>query len=653
MALLAMTLMIGMIFYVYNVGDHANRRLSLQNAADAAAIGAGDWMARTMNLVAMNNCAQARMLALVPIFDAAPLAAEMSAEEITEWQRGLAAQLARGVPTTKNDFLRNGLETVRSGMAQQRDILAPFSAALNHPSFDMRLTTHWAVPGSGESPPHGSMWRTAAAMQEFSEVALGSLGVLTQANARRFARANRADVAFVLPVAPEIPAKIGEFQDFRPVLKEGMFVEGKFVSVFPEVGGVWPDYTCHYGAGNGGSVPDFADPHRLGPWATLYRWYGDVWESDGFAPGIRGNMGNVSGPWTPARTSFGGIHLHHVIGHRSYGPYQWAKDRIYDYWVSTLHYTRFYTHLAGLSNKKLAYMFDPVNQLSTQHYPAWKYVTDYDAAKGVAGSGKVSATLFYVMEVASSIAPSSSKWMTSGTYRTNEDEPVMYMPGRWWDPEIEMPAAVRVANYVWKLEQQYQTASDPDIGIHFRPVDPNDPDGPMQLQTVYLVTYFVWGGIDVGGDVEVRNPCNWDDYDELPQPVLYDPGDDGVSDYDPDNPDPDEGARREFFTLLGIAQDTTKTKVWPSQFHHINPLRAMAAVAQVKVFNNSSWDLWTQDWQVQLTPVSKWADWVDLAEAGQSELDMTDEEIDPDEYGRLVEYLYSITPEFAERYFKH
>ena len=46
MALLGMSLLVALIFYVYNVGDRVNDRLTLQNAADSAAVSGAGWIRR-------------------------------------------------------------------------------------------------------------------------------------------------------------------------------------------------------------------------------------------------------------------------------------------------------------------------------------------------------------------------------------------------------------------------------------------------------------------------------------------------------------------------------------------------------------------------------------------------------------------------------
>ena len=661
MALLALTLLVGMIFYVFNVGDLMNRRLALQHAADATAIGGGDWMARSMNAVALNNCAQTRMLSLVTIFDAAPLAAEMSWKEAEAWEYGLAQQLARGVPATKNDFLRDGLENLRQRMATQRDILDAFSRTLNEGAYDMRLATHWAVPGAGGTPPHGAMWQTAVALQDFSETVVDSAGVLAQADGVRFGLANRADVAFVVPVLPELPGRPGEFEDFRDVLKTNMSVLYEDVS--------------------GGGIPDFADPHRWGPWPKLYEWRDKIWEIDGRwvpttsvvgRPGLRTGGRSVGGVASQGGSGYWTEYSRRYVGFQGFGPWEALMRRIYMYAGYPTYFTKddspryglgvladtyFYTYLRDLAKIKLNYMFPAVAgqfdpPVVSYHYPNWICVDDYPAAQAQALSGAdIAYTMFYLVEVASSVPPSSASWMSPGTYRTNADEPLAVWSSGWQDPATWN--IQQVAPYIWREEATYMTTQDPEIGIQPIPVSSSDPDGPLRPQPVYLVRYYVWGGIDVGGQVEIRNPCNWDEFDDLPYPILYDPGEDGEDDYDPEDLDPDAPARRKMFTYLGVAQDRTTARVWPSQFRHINPLGHMAAVAQAKVFNHSSWDLWTQNWQAQLTPVTDWADWIERIDAGEGDVEYVDDMVYPDEFGVLAEYLYAIDPDMAEMYFNH
>jgi hypothetical protein len=93
--LVAICLLAGLIFYVFNTGDQVNQRLEMQGAADATAISGAVWMARSMNVVAMDNVGMSKMLSLVPLLDAQPLGTQMALEEVTAWEQCLAAQLQR------------------------------------------------------------------------------------------------------------------------------------------------------------------------------------------------------------------------------------------------------------------------------------------------------------------------------------------------------------------------------------------------------------------------------------------------------------------------------------------------------------------------------------------------------------------------------
>ena len=103
---------------------------------------------------------------------------------------------------------------------------------------------------------------------------------------------------------------------------------------------------------------------------------------------------------------------------------------------------------------------------------------------------------------------------------------------------------------------------------------------------------------------------------------------------------------------LGVAKKLTEAPIWPARFSHANPLEGMMTVAQAKVFNNKSWGLWTQDWRVQLAPVTGWQDWVqqlsrDIAIAPQVP------SVDPDEVQTAYDYLSALDADMARMYLCH
>ena len=259
--LICITLLVGLIFYVYNLGTEVNRRMSLQHAADATAISGADQMARFMNTVAMNNCETSRLLAMVPIFDSLPLATGLAHHEMESWGGRLNEQIAISVPETPANYslLISGLRSLADRFNRQAAILAPLDTSLNHGGYDMKKTTWWAPPGGTGPSGHGEFWDAALALDSYSRATIEAAGVFVQEQASRFGLSNRADTAFLVDVLPRLPAVRTQFPDWRPTL-EGVERVGD------------TDAAMQVSGGRGGAIPDMTYPHRLGPWARLWRW---------------------------------------------------------------------------------------------------------------------------------------------------------------------------------------------------------------------------------------------------------------------------------------------------------------------------------------------------------------------------------------------
>ncbi len=653
MTLLALTLLVGLVFYVYNVGTVVNRRLAVQNAADATAVSGAAWMARSMNVIALNNVAQARMLALVAVLDSLPQASRMAHEEVSAWIRCLDDQLARGGTLDwqwgARDLILEGLNSVRNRLVDERDILAVLDQQLNGGGFDMAAVTHWSLGGGG---PDGALWRAAVAMSDFSDAAALSAGALAQANAVRFGKSNPVETAFLAPVLPEMPAVRGSFANFQPVLegKEQVVSDGASVAAT---------------GGAGGAIPDGVWPHRLGPWARLFRWRDELREAVAWeyvppesGPRVRGGRGsvNIGGRRTGSSAVQSGaqggqwrVSQWQVIGYTTYGPYAWALRRITDHCVGDsdnpgeLRDALFHRYVQQISRIKLDYMFGP-HELKQIHRPEW--IVDYAEARrqASADASKIRRTMFYLVEIASSVPPGPG-WLAPGTYRTNGDEPLAIWTRRWTDPERW--GVPTIGEHVWKDQYTYETEYDEEIGIFPEREDPNDPDSPLKYHTVYMVAYYVWGGIDIGPDEDVRNPCNWSDGATLPHPLLLDTS---QGDYDPALPEADAGVRRQLFTFLGVASQADRAPAWPQQFSSASPVNSVVAVAQAELFNNTSWDLWTQDWQAQLVPVTQWDDWVRRLELGVAQAGLTDGQVSEQDVGDMHDYMMRMNREFVELY---
>jgi hypothetical protein len=678
LALFSMTLLAGVMFYVYNVGDQVNRRLEMQGAADAAAISGADWMARNMNVVAMNNVAMTKMIAEVPILDAQPLAAAMALAEVSQWEAALAGLIQQpridpNISPATEQYLRAGIESLRSRMAVQRDILQAYAPTINLP-FDMEGITHYSRRGFAPGDrPHGMLWRAAKTMQDFSTAAWESSGPLAQQRAGWMARNDSATAAFIVPIHPEMPAKLGQYEDFMPPIRGREEIRSDY--------GV-----METSGGRGGAIPDFTYPYRLGPWARLHKWRdyesefiqtGSVWVPGADGAGqTRGGKGRPGGGGrTVGRSAMQrgdnghagymrATGYHELEGYTTYGPYEWARRQIH-HWSrgysnqdpGKLRDTFYYEYTDRISRMKLNYMFPAgagEDTITTEiHYPNW--IVPYPQCKAIGDdpANQVTSTLVYVVEIASKYPEGDGMFMSPGTFRTNGDYPIAIWYGGWQDPgRWGLP---QVSNYVWKDQFSYETTEDNQLGIVKQMIPPGAPDGELVWQPVYLYAWYFFGGIDAGGTHEVSNPANWESGDPLPAPILLDTS---TGDYGGD--DPDVGWRRQRFTYLGVARKEMSAPFWPARFQNLNPIKGTLTVAQAKVFNSRSFDLWTQDWQVQLMPVTKLLPagdseaseaWVTRMENGIGDADSA--KVDASEIETAIKYISSLDPEMARLFMNH
>jgi hypothetical protein len=680
LTLLSMSLLVSLAFFAYNVGDKVNRRLEMQGAADSMAITGAGWMARNMNVVAMNNVGEAKMLSLVPILDTQPQASRLAYNEVKAWEQGLAAIVAQPVmddQTTAQvqQYLHDGAESLRKRMADQRDILQPYQAAIN-PPFDMESITKWR---KGAAPPTGQLWRAAVTMEDFSHAAVETCGNLAQKRGIQLAKADSATAAFLVPVKPEMPAKNGQYMDFQYPIRgyEKVFNEGAELGL--TIPGTNPPQP-----GKGGAIPDMTYPHRLGPWARLHRWrdYESAFIQTGqvFVPGtegagetrggssIYGTGGRTVGRSARQRSDNGQPDHWQATGYNelnsytTYGPYTWARRYIH-YWArgtqlepGKLRDTRYYEYLRDIGATKLEYLFGTGEAMPTKEMHAPNWIVGYPQCKaiGEVPENQVAFTKYYVVEIASKYPEQSGSFMTPGTFRTNGDYPIAWDSPGWVDvanPVGNNPRIpVKVADYVWKDIDMYESTKDDQLGIQEQRIPPGDPQGEVVWQPVYLYAWFIFGGIDIGGTEEVTNPCNWDQFDALPKPILLDTS---AGDYGGD--DPDVAWRREKFMFLGVARKSMEAPIWPQRFDDPNPIKGALTIAQAKLFNNKSFDLWTQDWRVSLAPVTRVApasdtqSWVARLEAGITEAQSTDC-VTSDEVQTAFDYLSALDSQVAPLY---
>lgn len=732
--ILAMTVLAGLFFYVYNLGQQVNRRVLVQNAADSAAISGASWMARCMNVVAMNNIAQVRLVSLLLTMDALPLAAEMTVAEETGDKR-LADALAkwRSVGSSftsyeRENFFRRGLAELYRQMSEgnpdedgqyhydkiQLELLETLEQTFDvveekqkEGGYDVKNSTQWR---------DGWIWQAVLALDEFSQVTAETAGFFSQQNAGLFGTASDVPTAFLVPIAPKFPGSRSTWMAFRPVFMDRIYIRNDVRSVPPvEAHGVSPSNLVEKLQGSddipwdarrfgvhGGAIPDFAFPHRIGPFGRVYMWRDHTGTSNGLQ-------------WyDPGRETW-------QTGYNTYGPLENALRTITGQFGTRSHSgsadtSRFEFHLRTLTKVKLAYLFGLDSPQNIQYADEW--ITDYDEAAEYVEEHKdespdpVMTTRYYEVTVSSTVRwDDGAHWMKTHQSKQPEDtiegHPV-YTPKRWYSWQLRHPppeerwqdlANARIqplnhwrvdergwhgtnessnpggwqklADYVWirkrtnsNVKHNYHLNLPPRYWLHKDGthvlIDPDGEDVESNWKwipyVIHTVTWRVFGGIELREEVPLSNPGAGSTLATLPAPYLLDTTNELVEwgeFYNIEYGRELNGVWVRPFYYLGVARRSSRAGVWPEGFYPGNPSEMMVGLAQVKVFNNRSWDLWTQDWQCQLRPVADYPGWVAEMDAGIGDVQDQNESLTPEGLEEIVRYLGALDDELADQYLKH
>lgn len=641
-AILSLFLIAGMIGYVFNTGRHAQLREETQNAADATAVGGAGYTARSFNTVAMNNVEISRLIAAVQVLDSMPLAAEYTVADLEATLTTVENQLARG--TAGIPHLRDFMEQIHEDLVWQLVQLEEMDEFFNHSGYDVRDMTFYNHPEGGG---RGELWKAMESLDALSLATMENVGELSQVSAIQAGKDNmhhqgESAAAFIAPFEPTFAWKQYTFDDFRqPVVR--------------------------------GRLPGWVDDTvtNRGPYDTIFgwRWYerddpifngGDPparpIESDGF--GSRWSRGNGGRGNQPPRQP------QPVTSYGTYGTLTWALNLI-DNTIDrpgTLYNSQFDHRVQLMSAQKINNLWPGSARGGRLFDPQW--ITDYAQAESVVQAGTPE--------------PKYNRWLQLIELRTETEYPgdptllraigqrdrvvetetelvdwdIVRTPGRL----LSIPGATKIANHIWEdeaestwLETEVRTIRNdlPDRDQVIASLERNSaytvnvyPGGRATVRFDVEITYFdtnhfTWLGLNVGPEIHPRNPNPpSSNLAGLPAPIDFDhalmfrPQDGAV------------GRPGEPFAILGVAKQPSTAPMWPRLFRP-EAYDGHVAIAQAGIFNNHSWDLWTQMWHAQLEPVQDFAGWVDVMENGRGQANGLPD-LSPSEVDGVTEYLRSV-----------
>ncbi len=639
--LLALVLLAGLIFYVFNTGRSVQQRIVVQNAADTTVAAGAGWVARSFNTVAMDNTSSVTLLALTNMLDAMPQALDYTMKDQTALEAAIKQQLIYGV---NGHWVQKAMKEMREEVQFEIFILQPIDFLFNHSGYDVRTLTYYDGPNG-----RGEIWRAIESLDALSATTLQNLGPLAQLNARGGGLANLQDGptalskdALLLPVLPNIPWKRYTFQDWKRPLLEGL-------------------------------LPEWVDEKQTnrGPYDAVFGWRDPIYKTVGGNQGSHGGSGQKGGtkriPFSrggggpsDGGGSTGGKRIY--TGYRVHGPFQWMLDVMGNLTHDHLWHTRLkhfhdpHDHLSNtaaagrgfwvdtLAHIKLEYMWgDPSIQSVID--PDWEisYPKCQAIAEKAQKSGKpnlIRETTYVAVEVWSLYPPGHPLFMNNGTWRYlgdsqdfAEDEPdtprVVRLP-EWEDMEKyeKYPEVKKLGPHQWRTWWDEYVLYDNAMGL---PPKYDPQTGEPIPYRLWRIDDYMFAGGNLGEDAQVRNPHNFSSKDDLPAPY----------DFNHSQVKPNDATRRELLTFLGIARKENTAAIWPAKFDRTQTYPITVAVAQARVFNNHSFDLWTQMWHSQLEPVQEFPGWVNIMDQTLGDLD-TLPNTDSEGMKQLQKYLRSV-----------
>ena len=598
LALLGAFLMAGMLGYVFNAGRHAQLRQQTQNAADATVISGSGYVARSFNTVAMNNVEVSRLIAVVQMLDAVPLSVEYTLLDCEATLERVEEQLRSGTGDPLGD---QTLGEIADDLREQIRLLEEMDQFFNRSGYDVReMTFYDSEFGRGE------LWKAMESLSAISYATMQHLGELRQVTAIQAGQRDMVDdsgevLAVMAPFENAFIWQEYEFDDFRdPVVR--------------------------------GRLPRWVDDEKdnRGPYDTIFGWRATQRESIEIPnpdysptrttdrPGSRWSGGTGRGG-RPTITIGS-----RIVGYTTYGTWQWLGDVLRNRidQPRVLYNSQFVTRVNRMGGNKLNYLWPGSARQWVFLDPQW--ITDYDQAQSIkdAGTPRIAYTQFVRMDYEQHFIngqPVEPEAMT--------DWSILRPRGGWMD----VPGATKIRSHVWEDKATIEWDR-----VYTVP-GPGPDDEPIQVVEEHKIVYrwlFVWAGINVGPEVEIRDPNNFASRQDLPKPIDFDhaqmmrPADGAI------------GVPSSPFTFLGLAKQSNKAPLW-TQLFNTSAFDGHVGIAQASVFNNHSWDLWTQMWHAQLEPVQDYDQWVQLLRA-QISAASGYEDLNTGELEETIEYLESL-----------
>ena len=363
---------------------------------------------------------------------------------------------------------------------------------LNGPDYDVAAMTFY----QSSEGKRGDLWEAIESLAAFNEATMQTVGLLAQQNAHRGAQINQVEAdlsggGFLLPFDIDYPVTAGTLDDFRRPVVEGLLPKeqddplvnrGPFDTLF---GWRQRRYTAvrrtierdvQQDFSNRTWLPQPPNQATVKREVTSYSTWGTYLNMRALGMQLGVGPERPERLWFPADPDAAGAPL---------SPSLWAR------------------RLSFIVDRKINYLFEGTASNRRIDDPEW--VTDYEAAQAIleAGTPRVAYGLYLVFEydrIDMAQVPGPAELIRWGVARPERS--VLSPPDSAGHLE-------KIAEHIWKDER-----------IEVLPAE-----GDGLVRELHTLRYYVFLGINVGEEVEVRNPYNFTQAqrDAMPGPINFTP----------------------------------------------------------------------------------------------------------------------------------
>lgn len=578
LTLLILLVTAAVAFGVLSIGRHARVKEMTHFSAQAGAESGASWIARSLNTVAMNNNAMARLIVQAGIVEGTPTAVEMYQKDLKAIDDVMKTIDVKDLPRDWQPI--DNANPINMAFENfKHDNSAELRATTNALSYirkqvkdeDLAMITH--VQPTPDSKEPGIIWQAINAMDDINQAVLENLEVQTQLSVLRgsildtTARQTEAS-AFMLPTStPLVPWKRGTFSDFAPVIQEDH--EYQISSMYME-----------YIYNNNiemlrqmtVQVPEkFKVPRN----------------KSGKCP-----VSQVRAVLSMSRPNTTRMHTDPNATEIGQMTQPATRDQAVLKTIGTLLYR--------LKNQRIVEQIDAiskhyVNQLwPDEKHPVKpihdsQWITDPDKIYEIMDKNPKSIVeiAFVTLQIKSAFAPTDPKFRSEGSWvmldQKNEASlNVEYFPynaqmdPRTWN-KLDME---QIHPRMWRENWTYQAHSDRTINLKGLPPDEKNKY-PKQL--VYRLDDYLLVGINVGKELKLDSPYNFPNNASKPAPILY------VT--DESNPKASDRIKRTV-----VAQNHVRSLPWSTPVAPTEMASPMLAPYNLLVDNMDNKSLWFQGW---------------------------------------------------------